>query len=262
MVSIPPALQRSLVEGPSAITSVAWHEVVRSTNDLAADAARAGVPEIALVGADEQTAGRGRAGRTWTAPPGTSLLVSFVLRPRAPRATWTQLPLVAGLCLADVADGFVGPTHVRLKWPNDLLLGGAKAGGILVEVVGDAVVLGIGLDVDWRGVERPPDLPPVRSLAEVVDGDVDRWRVLAALCGVLGNRYAAWQDDPAGTLTRYRDRCATVGNRVRAQRVGHDDLVGEAVGVDADGALLVRRDDGVVDRHLAGDVALQQEEPA
>lgn len=257
----PDALRRALVDGPSRIARLDWHDVVPSTNDLAAAAARAGCPEITLVGAEEQTAGRGRAGRAWTAPRATSLLVSFVLRPRVPQRGWPALPLVAGVALAEVADAFVGRSHVALKWPNDLLLDGRKAGGILAESAADAVVVGIGLDVDWRGVTPPPELPPITSLAEVADAEVDRWRVLAALCGVLANRYDAWQDDPEGTLAAYRPRCATLGNAVRAERVGHDELLGEAVGIDVDGALLIRRPDGGVERHLAGDVHLQELAP-
>lgn len=268
----PQALVHSLTHGSGGLRSLEWHDEVASTNDVAAEAARRGVPEIHLVLADRQTAGRGRRERTWHAPSGTSLLGTFVLRPRVEPAALGTLPLLAGLALAEVADAHLAPARVAgrvpaaaVKWPNDLLVRAdadtpwRKAAGVLAERREEAVLLGVGCNVDWRGVERPSDLADAGSLAEVAGAPVDRWRVLAGLVGVLARRYASWVEDPASTVDAYRERCVTIGARVRVARgdAGDDgsaDAVeGEALGIAADGQLEVATADGVT-RVAAGDV--------
>lgn len=214
-----------------------WHLSTASTNALGIAAAARGVPEIHGIVADVQTAGRGRRGRSWEAPAGSGLLLSLVVRPRVAPAVLPLLPLLTGLALAEAVAPFAQGA-VALKWPNDLLLDGRKGAGILVEAVPDAAVVGIGLNLTWH--------PP--GAAALGDG-VDRWRVLAAVLGVFGNRYAAWQSAPEAFLGAYRARCATLGQRVRVTRVGAPPLVGTATRVATDGALLV---DG--ERVLAGDV--------
>jgi BirA family transcriptional regulator, biotin operon repressor / biotin---[acetyl-CoA-carboxylase] ligase len=258
----PPAgLVRALVEGPSPVAAVEWHAELDSTNRRAADAAVGGAPEIHVVLADVQTAGRGRLDRSWTAPPGTSLLVSCVLRPPVPAGQLGLLPLLAGLVLAEAATPFAAPAEVALKWPNDLLVDGRKAAGVLVETVpGEAaappaVVVGIGLNVDWRDVGRPPELAgAATSLAEAAGGPVDRWRVLAALLGVLGQRYAVWCELPGAFLDGYRRRCATLGTEVTVTGRDGSALRGVAVGIAGSGALQVRSRDGRVHDVVAGDV--------
>lgn len=244
----PDALVRALVDGPGPVRGVDWLPVTRSTNEVALDAARAGAPEVHVVAADVQTAGRGRLGRRWDAPPGTSLLCSLLLRPPPARASDVALlPLLAGLAVAEVASRYA--PDVALKWPNDLLVGGSKAGGVLGEAFDGAVVVGIGVNVDWRGVARPPDLGLV-SLAEAGDRAVDRWRVLAAVLGILGRAYEQWCEDPTLFLPAYRERCATLGQSVRVTAIGGDVMEATATDVAADGALLL--DSGAVVR--AGDV--------
>ena len=255
----PEALVRSLLDGPSSVTGFEWHGVVASTNALAMEAAARGVPEILVVGAEQQTAGRGRLGRRWEAPPGSSLLVSFLLRPGLPRGWWPTLALAAGVALADVAGRWCPDASVALKWPNDLLLDGVKAAGVLVEAAADAVVVGIGLNVDWRGLERSV---AAVSLAEAGSGPVDRWRVLAGLAGVLDRTYQAWSDDPASVVHRYRSHCATLGNPVRVERVGQEALEGVALAVADTGALTVRTADGHEHEVLAGDVHHLRPSPA
>jgi BirA family transcriptional regulator, biotin operon repressor / biotin---[acetyl-CoA-carboxylase] ligase len=242
----PEGLVRSLVDGPSRIAAVEWHAEVASTNALAAQAAATGAPEIHVVGADVQTAGRGRQGRRWSAPAGTSLQTSFLLRPGVPDAALTVLPLVAGVVVAEVTQAHVPGAVVRLKWPNDVLVDGRKAAGILVERIPGGVVVGIGLNTDWRGVERPPELRAAVSLAEVAEHDIDRWKVLAGLAGVLDRRYARWRDDPRGSLDDYRGWCATLGQRVKVTGVDGSERHGHAVGVADDGSLELE-----VDRRIA-----------
>lgn len=253
MTAPPAALIASLLDGPSPVVAVDWHATCSSTNALAGAAADAGAPEITVVGTDHQTAGRGRRGRSWEAPRGTSLLVSLVLRP--PAATPSELvPLLAGLALAETVAPHLPSADVALKWPNDLMVEGRKAAGILAELrPGGAVVVGTGVDVDWRGVARPAGAPEAVSLAEVAAADVDRWRVLAGYLGVFGRRYAEWRARPTAFLTDYRARCTTPGRRVRVE-LPAGVLEGTATGVGDDGLLEVRGDDGALRRVSAGDV--------
>lgn len=181
---------------------------------------------------------------------GTSLLASWVL----PVADAVDLvPLVAGLALADVVAGFVPDHEVGLKWPNDVLVDGAKTAGILAERMADVVVLGTGVNVDWRGVERPDELAATTSLAEVAGADIDRWRVLAALAGVLSNRLGDLAAAPAEVVVAYRSRCVTIGSAVRVDLPGGRVVAGTASAVDGQGRLVVSSPEGT-EVLSAGDV--------
>ncbi|MPZ87410.1 MAG: biotin--[acetyl-CoA-carboxylase] ligase [Nitriliruptorales bacterium] len=247
------------MEGPSLVSALEWHDEVTSTNMLALDAARRGVPEVYAILADRQTVGRGRRGRTWEAPRGTSLLLSLVVRPTVRPVDLPLLPLLTGLALLEAVKPSCPGTEVGLKWPNDLLVADRKAAGILVEApVQGAAVIGIGLNVDWRAAERPETLREGSiSLAEALPPGLpapDRWRILAALLGVFSNRYQEWQRRPVAFLEGYRQRCTTLGQQVRIQRAGTEPLEGKAVGVGEDGALEVRQDGSAVVRCAAGAV--------
>ena len=194
-------------------SDVRWFPEIDSTNRLAAELARDGAPDGLVVGADHQTAGRGRRGRTWESRPGTSLLVSVVLRPVPPLVT-----LAAGLAVADACEA-VAPVPVRLKWPNDVFSADGKLGGILSELVGDAAVVGLGLNLGWA----PPG-------AACLGPDVDRDALLDAwLMGL---------DGPGDVLVRYRARCSTLGRRVRVELPG-ETVEGVAEDVDDEGRLVL-----------------------
>ena len=194
-------------------SDVRWFAEVDSTNRVAADLVRRGAGDGLVVGADHQTSGRGRRGRTWESRPGSALLVSVVLRPVPPLVT-----LAAGVAAAEACEA-VAAAAVRLKWPNDLLSGDAKLGGILAELVGDAAVVGLGLNLGWA-----PDG------AAKLGADVDRNALLAAYLSAL--------DRPGDVLPRYRDRCSTLGRPVRAELPG-ETVEGVAREVDDEGRLVV-----------------------
>lgn len=242
----PPPLIASLVDGPSLVTRVEWHERCSSTNAIAGAAAGAGLPAGLLVLADEQTAGRGRHGRTWSAPPATSLLLSLLLRPQVAPAATSLVPLLAGMVLAETVSRHLPDHHVTVKWPNDLLVDGRKAAGLLAEARDDAVVLGLGVNIDWRGITRPAELADATSVAEAAGHDVDRWRVLAGFIGMLSQRYDFWQQMPTAFLDGYRQWSSTIGRQVRVHRLDGTQLDGEATGVGDDGALHVRTEAGAV----------------
>ncbi len=229
--------------------------VTGSTNADVADAARAGEPGGLVVVAEEQTAGRGRLDRRWTAPAGSALTFSVLLRPEPEQARWGWLPLLAGLAVAEAVQGATG-VDVRLKWPNDLLVGEGKLGGLLAERLADAVVLGVGLNVTLEAPERP--VPTATSLLLAGARPVDR----ALLLGRVLDRLAQWLRDwtavggdplSSGLRAAYLQRCATVGSRVTVDRADGP-LVGTAAGLDAEGRLVVHTPDGREVALAAGDV--------
>lgn len=249
------AVLQRLITGPTLVSRVLWYDRIGSTNAEVARRAAGGAEAGLLVLADEQTAGRGRQGRRWSAPPGTSLMGSLLLRTDRAPAQLALLPLLTGLALAEACEPLVSGAELSLKWPNDLLADGRKCAGILVEVpAAGVVVVGIGVNVDWRGVERPRQLGGATSLSEVGRGRVDRWRLLPALVERLDRRYTRWCEDPTDLLPAYRERCATLGCEVRVAQADGSTLVGTATAVSDDGALVVRAADGVTAHLRAGDV--------
>src|ERR1700731_2271528 len=162
-------------------------EVVPVTGSTNADLlarADAGEPEGAVLVAEQQDAGRGRLGRAWVSPPRAELTFSVLLRPAAvPRARLGWLPLLAGVAVA-AAVRDVAAVNARLKWPNDVLAGPAKLAGLLAEATGDAVVVGIGVNVSTGPAELPPPGPgalPATSLRLEGSPKLDRARLLAEI---------------------------------------------------------------------------------
>lgn len=237
-----PAVQAA-VRSAHHLTLHQHHPSVTSTNDVALSGVGAGVPLGLVVTADRQTAGRGRHGRTWTddvagpeGPGNLAVTVVVALPAHAPGLT----PLATGLAVhAAYASAGADP---ELKWPNDVLLDGRKAAGILVErhtVVGrEVAVIGCGLDLDWRGVPRDGDAARWTSLAESLGEGIDRGRVLADLLEAL-DRELWGLGGPAALLARYRERCGTLGRDVEVALPGGRRVAGTAVDLDGDGLLVV-----------------------
>jgi BirA family biotin operon repressor/biotin-[acetyl-CoA-carboxylase] ligase len=199
----------------------------RSTNDHARELAVAGAPHGTLVTAGAQSAGRGRQGRAWSAPPGRALLCSLVLRD-PPRL----LPLVAAVATAEAT----GREEAQIKWPNDILLDGRKVAGILVEGRPQEgwAVCGIGLNVAVRTADLTPGLRDRAGTLGLEVADVEG--ILERLLAALERRLA---DPPAALLDAWRARDALAGSAVRW-------AAGEGVarGIDGEGRLVVERSDG------------------
>lgn len=210
------------------------HRVVDSTNERAKALAAAGAPHGTLVTAGEQTAGRGRQGRSWLAEAGTAVLMSVVLRP-PPEA----LPLAAAVAVAEAV-----PAEAAIKWPNDVLVDGRKLAGILVEGRPQEgwVVLGIGLNVGGFPAE-------LGEIAAALPAGVARDDVLATLIASLDVWLAAPLPE---VLAGWRSRDALLG-----ERISWDGGTGVAAGIDEDGSLLVDTDAGQVSL-IAGEVHLQR----
>jgi BirA family transcriptional regulator, biotin operon repressor / biotin---[acetyl-CoA-carboxylase] ligase len=209
-----------------------------STNERARALAAAAAPHGTLVTTAHQTAGRGRQGRTWSAPPGTALLCSLILRTYDP-----LLPLRAGLAVADVA----GP-EARVKWPNDVLLEGRKVAGILVEArAADGwAVLGMGVNVALDPATLPAD---VRARAGTLGRAPDALE--PTLDELLARLAVRLEEPPAAALDALRARDA-----LRDAPVRWAGGAGTGAGIDDDGALLVRLGDGTLCRLDAGEVHL------
>jgi BirA family biotin operon repressor/biotin-[acetyl-CoA-carboxylase] ligase len=224
---------------------VRFEEVTGSTNAVALELAEAGTPEWTLVAAGHQTAGRGRLGRTWLSEPGRSLTFSFVLRPRLAPLRTGLLTLLVGASMAEAAGAQTG-VELRCKWPNDLVVGERKAGGILGEakVEGDEVrhvVLGIGVNLS----DPPSEVTGATGLGLASPGEA-AGPLLAAFLTRFRTRYRP-EDVGFGpsVLSVWREVSATLGRRVRATTVGGEAVEGLAVDVDEAGALLVETDDGL-----------------
>jgi BirA family biotin operon repressor/biotin-[acetyl-CoA-carboxylase] ligase len=256
------SLRRALVMPDGLWTSVEVVERTGSTNtDLAQRAREGTAPEGAVLVAEEQTAGRGRLDRGWSAPPRSGIFVSVLLKPQVPQERWGWLPLLAGVATASALARAAG-VDTSLKWPNDVLVDvdgqERKLGGILAERVGqDAVVVGLGLNVSLGADELP--VPTAGSLALAGAGGTDRDPLLRAVLRAVEDWYGRWiaaDGDPGESvlLEAYAAGCATLGRTVRAQLPGGEEVEGEAMAIDGDGRLVIGTAQGVRRPISAGDV--------
>jgi BirA family transcriptional regulator, biotin operon repressor / biotin---[acetyl-CoA-carboxylase] ligase len=217
---------------------------VSSTMEQAAALARYGARERTIVVADEQAAGRGRAGRIWQSLPGSGLYCTAIMRPDVPPERLPTLPLVVGIAVAETLEEVTG-AEVRLKWPNDLWLGAdpqrQKVGGVLAasRLAGnriDSVLVGIGVNLSTKHDELPPG---ATSVLAATKRHVTPLQLLDRLLPRLETRYAAWRT--AGgrpALDAWRARAALLGEEVSVVENGRE-LVGMFHGIDDDGALLL-----------------------
>jgi BirA family biotin operon repressor/biotin-[acetyl-CoA-carboxylase] ligase len=188
-------------------TEVLYLGSVTSTQDVAR-----GMPIGSVVVANHQTAGRGRHEHRWEAPPGTALLVSFVLRPQP------LLSLAAGVAAAEAC----GP-QIRLKWPNDLLLDGRKVGGVLVEAMPEHAVCGIGINLAWAPDGAAKLDQPREELLGRLSAGIDEWA----------------SAPPDRIISRWRELSATLGRRVRVEVSGQIKKEGLAEDIGPGGELIV-----------------------
>ncbi len=234
----------------------------RSTQELLRGA---GLPEGAVAAADHQTAGRGREGRAWHDVAGRSLLLSVLLRPPTGSPPLPQLSLVAAIAVADAVAGAIeglataGETAKRrletaVKWPNDVLVAGKKAAGILLEATSDEVVCGIGVNVNQTPSELPQETRAAPTSLRAATGRTHlRAALLADLLARLEDRYETWlREGLAPLLPALERQDALRGRRLRA-----GDVYGTGAGIAPDGRLLVRTPSGQVAAVESGEVTLE-----
>jgi BirA family biotin operon repressor/biotin-[acetyl-CoA-carboxylase] ligase len=227
-----------------------WHhDTIGSTNDEACRLAAEGAPNGTVVHADEQTAGRGRLAHTWFSPPG-NLYVSILLRTGQSVARTAELSFVAALAVADTVEALLPrQTRAMLKWPNDVLVSGAKIAGILLEQVDNATIIGIGLNV----LEAPSNAAYKTTTIVANSGiaSVDGARDI--LLDRLGFHVSTWREDGFAPIREaWLERSYPIGAAIRATSAGQP-VAGHFAGLDLDGALLLDTPQGR-QRIVAGDV--------
>ncbi|MFI6293105.1 biotin--[acetyl-CoA-carboxylase] ligase [Nonomuraea sp. NPDC050790] len=249
------ALNRALVRPGGLWTGITVLDSTGSTNADLTQEARAGAEQGAVLIAETQLAGRGRLGRVWNAPPRSGLTFSVLLRPRVPQVRHGWLPLLFGVAAASAVRR-LGEVDVRLKWPNDLLIGERKLAGVLAERVDDAVVIGMGLNVSLQPAELPVET--ATSLAVEQAACVDRDPLIRAILRELESHYRDWTEadgdaDACGLRAAYQASCATLGRAIRVELPGERVLEGVATGIDHNGHLQVEAE-GKGHTLSAGDV--------
>ncbi|GLW05428.1 biotin--[acetyl-CoA-carboxylase] ligase [Microtetraspora sp. NBRC 13810] len=239
------ALNRALVRPGSLWSAIGVVGETGSTNADLVRAVRDGAGEGTVLVAESQTAGRGRLGRTWSTPPRSALTFSMVLRPVVPITRYGWLTLLVGVAVA-TAVRRLAEVDARLKWPNDVLIGERKLAGVLAERAGDAVVVGVGLNVSLREEELP--VPTATSLTLQEAACTDRDPLLRAVLREVESHYRDWTEadgdaDACGLRAAYLASSATIGSRIRVELPGERTLTGLAAGIDPAGHLVVTPDD-------------------
>ncbi len=224
-------------------------EVGSTNTELAERAASADYPHFSVLVTESQTSGRGRLGRVWVAPPGTTLAISVLLRPRLALDDYGWIPLIAGLAMRRAVAELVPAHDVGLKWPNDVQIDGLKVSGLLAELLpsGDGLVMGAGVNLTMTREQLPTAAStslslndPLVSGPELADAALSRY--LETLAALLHRLTVEGGDAVgAGIAAEVEAACTTLGHEVRVELPGGDDLVGTAVDLDSSGRLCVRR---------------------
>lgn len=230
-----------------------------STNRYARILAEQGAMEGEIVIAEQQTQGRGRLGRTWISPPYVNLYFSVVLRPTLPPEHAPQITLAAAVALADTVDAF-SPTPAAIKWPNDIFVNGRKLAGILIEASCrldrlEYLILGIGINLNFPLESMPPAIRArATSLLALRHENVNREAFLHRLIQDLDRCYGILKERGFGAIApRWQDRFYLKDQPVRVEVLDQVSF-GTAIGIDSDGALILRKEDGKLERIIAGDV--------
>jgi BirA family biotin operon repressor/biotin-[acetyl-CoA-carboxylase] ligase len=237
---------------------------IDSTNREAHDRARGGAREGTVILADSQSRGKGRRGRSWESPSGANLYLSIILRPPICPSHAPQITLLAGVAAARALSGVSG-LECLIKWPNDIFLRGKKLAGILAEMEGEGskvrfVILGIGVNVNWRREDFPADLGVMATSLHAESGkEISRAAAAAELFRELEKEYTAFLRE--GFSARLKDewnRLSWINGKQVTLSSPEGTLSGRALGLDTDGALLLLDGEGKTRRFIAGDVSLQR----
>ncbi|HZV11678.1 MAG TPA: biotin--[acetyl-CoA-carboxylase] ligase [Candidatus Kapabacteria bacterium] len=234
---------------------VEWQPSLDSTNIVARARAQNGAPEGLVIGADVQTAGRGRFNRSWESSAGDNLLFSVLLRPPFPIRQYALLNFLASLSVAEAIEQYPS-LHATLHWPNDVYINSKKVCGILSEtgVESASIIIGIGLNVNQN--EFSPELAHASSLARECGHSLDRGRLLHILLKMLDENYdAVISNGFAGIMEKWRMRCDMIGRQLSVQS-GDAVIEGEAVSVADNGALCIRQNTGETVSVYAGEATL------
>jgi len=250
-------------ESPIFGQRIYYFRTTTSTQDEARRLAEGGAPEGTIVLAEEQTAGRGRLGRTWISPPGSSILMSIIFRPSLLPHQAHRLTMITSLSIAEAIEDLT-PLKVAIKWPNDILLSGKKAGGILTEIQtsGERIlyaIVGVGLNVNVKISESPlsPLASYATSLSDELGHEFPRFVLLQEILSRLERNYQGLKRG-ADFRAKWQARLYPLGQEVTVI-TPTESIEGIAIGVNEDGALLLATHEGEVKTIWAGDVTLKKE---
>ena len=236
--------------------NIIYYEKISSTQLVAGELAAAGVDEGTIIVAESQTGGRGRIGRSWASPPG-GIYLSIILRPAIKPSEALRFPLIAGVAVAQAIKQLTG-LKPCLKWPNDIIIEGRKVGGILTEMSSEMdrinyIIIGIGINAN---TESFPD--GIRGIATSLRAEcgkeVSRVKLVQGILTQLESLYQVFQVSGFETIReKWKAHSNTIGSwvSVRGER---DQVEGEAIDIDEDGALILRKANGTLERIIAGDV--------
>lgn len=241
------------------------HEVLASTNEYALDLAKAGCPEGTLVLAHRQTGGHGRMRRVWSSPVG-GLWFSLVLRPKIRPQVIAQVTLLAGVAVTQALREIYLTDDIYIKWPNDILIHNKKVCGILAEMSLDEfqkveyVIMGIGINVNIDKNEIPKNIKhQVQSLKDEYGIRIDEKEVLVKVIEILSRLYMQWQEvgiEPV--LKKWCDLNCTLGKHVKVKDNDQVIYEGQALSIDEAGALVIRRDDGTIQKFNFGEISIRE----
>ncbi|MBS2007136.1 MAG: biotin--[acetyl-CoA-carboxylase] ligase [Cyanobacteria bacterium SZAS TMP-1] len=235
-------------------------QTIDSTNSRAAELAAGGAPEGVIVLSRQQTAGRGRHGRVWVTPPDAGIAFSVILRPTIPLTRLPLVTLATGTAVARAIEKSVG-VRLGLKWVNDLVLGGRKVGGILAEMPGQALIVGIGINVRFAPQDVPEDLQTkIEWLERVVGRPVDPNLIVVALADELEKSYQALLAGKVDEIvSAWKSYSVTIGQNIKSKNGGQT-LRGRAVDITTSGALVVELEDGTRTELHAGEISIRNQD--
>jgi len=245
--------------------NVEIHSSIGSTNGRAKELALNGAPEGTVVIAHQQVQGRGRLGRSWVSPPGKGVWMSVILRPRLFPQQVSKITIMAAVAVANALKRSA-QVEVDIKWPNDIVCSGKKLCGILTEVHAEPevihyAVVGIGLNVNLSIEDLPDNIKELATSLKIEKGrEFCRVDIIKAMLQELEKGYLHGLSDHgfAEILREYESRSVILGKRIRVIGVGGE-FSGHAEGFEEDGSLILRLDDGSLERILAGDVSIRGE---
>jgi len=242
--------------------NIVFHKTLDSTNRLAKELGANGAPEGTLVLCEEQTAGRGRMGRRWLSPRYANLLFSVLLRPKIPPDKAFMLTMILALGAIE-AMGERYALKAKIKWPNDLYVGRKKLGGILTEFSTwkesvEYVVLGLGLNVNWRPEDEEGMLYPATSILVETGGRISRGDLLVRILEKLESSYGMMlSGELQGFYKRWNEESMLVNKRVKVRASG-EMICGKALRIDTEGALIIEDEQGQERKIVCGDVSVRE----
>jgi BirA family biotin operon repressor/biotin-[acetyl-CoA-carboxylase] ligase len=233
-------LDKSIIAGEiSQYWRVSVVDLTASTQSDLADLVNSAVAISGeVIAADYQSAGRGRLDRTFDAPPQSALLFSFFVTPKRKRDDWSFVSFLSALAMQKVISEYL-PEPATLKWPNDILIGDRKVAGLLAQQIGEGVIVGIGLNVSISSDELP--VPTATSLLIAGSKKIDRNLLLSKFLNGFETIFKQWESG-GDFIEEYESVSSTIGRDIRVEVLGRDPLLGKAVGISAQGALIL--DDG------------------